>query len=107
MIKVKVSREGSTYFRLSWDPPEYKPFYYQQLTSCRLSCESHPYVNSQMELKGEATSNTLYRLNPGSVCEITFLAVYNNASIDPGIKLIANTKSKSKGLFLKSKWIEL
>ena len=96
MTKAKVSSEASTFIKVSWSPPKWRPFLFQLITSCRFSCQSQPYLSSDIHILANMRSSTVSNLHAGSVCEMTLFAFYNPASIDPGIILSAKTKSESK-----------
>ena len=79
-----------------WTRPRFPPYHYKQTTSCRLLCEQKTYYLTEFTLNGALSSSTVYSLWPGSVCVIKLVAVYNPASIDPGIGLSAHTLLSSK-----------
>ena len=86
---------------ISWTPPEFNPYYYQLKTSCRLQCDNQAYHLTEVTMGSFATSTLITSLRPRSVCLIKLVAVYNPASIDPGMGLSARTYFESKPDLLK------
>ena len=74
---------GPNHIDLNWPPPLYTPNYYEAWTSCT-------FANEKAELSSFAQPTSLdlriINLHPGSICEVIFRAVYNQASLDSGIK---------------------
>ena len=81
---------------VSWNIPTNFPYYYLQTASCKLLCDEGTYYLTEALINGQEYSNTINSLKPGSVCLIKQLAMYNLASIDPGIGLVARTLHSSK-----------
>ena len=79
-----------------WTYPQFQPYFYKQVTSCNLLCDNKTYYINEAMLTGAGTQIKLYGLRPGSVCLIKLLAVYNPASIDPGLQMFAYTLYSSK-----------
>ena len=87
---------GLDYLVISWSLPQFLPDLYKQTTSCKLLCDHRTYYLTEAIIDGGFSSTTIYALRPGSVCLIKHVAVYNPASIDPGIGLSACTLYSSK-----------
>ena len=79
-----------------WTRPQFQTYFYKQVTFCRLLCDHKTYYINEAMLNGAVTLIKLYGLRPGSVCLIRLLAVYNSASIDPGLQILACTLYSSK-----------
>ena len=74
-----------------WTTPLFLPDYYRHITSCKLLCDPATYYLSE-ELSNKQTNSTaIIGIHPGSTCLFNHIAVYNPASIDPGIGLSAST----------------
>ena len=71
--------------RLKWSPPTFPPYFYLQTITCKLRFHNHPYVQTTLTLERYATSSGIGFLKPKSHCLIKLTAVYNPASLDPGI----------------------
>ena len=87
---------GANQLEVSWTIPTYFPYYYMQTASCTLLCDEGTYYLHEVLIPGRQYSNTINELEPGSVCLIKQLAIYNPASIDSGIGLVAHTLQSSK-----------
>ena len=81
---------------IPWTRPKFLPYAYKQRANCTLFCDHKTYYINEAILDGAETSITLFGLRPGSVCFVKHHAVYNPASIDPGIKTLAYTFYSSK-----------
>ena len=91
---------GINHLVISWTLPQFPPYIYEQTTSCKLLCDHRTYYLTERMVNGGDSSSTISALQPGSVCLIKHLAVYNPASIDPGIGLSARTLYSSKCCWL-------
>ena len=98
MIKDLSIQRGATFIKLQWSAPDFGPYFYLQRTSCMLWHQRVPYRFFQKVIVSSATSNLVSGLKPGSRCEIRFRAVYNVATLDPGIIIIASTPIGGKVL---------
>ena len=91
--KVKASENQ---LEISWTSPSFQPDHYIQTTSCKLLCDHSTYYLTETIANRKDTSSTIHALLPGSVCLIKHVAMYNPASIDPGIGLSVHTLYSSK-----------
>ena len=89
----------TSHFQIYWTAPIYPPLMYKMTTSCKFLCEDKTYYLTEIMIDSMQTSSTTDNLRPGSACLIKLLAVYNPASIDPGIGLSAHTQLASKRLY--------
>ena len=92
---TKVISEAN-HLVVSWTIPTDFPYYYKQTASCKLLCDEGTYYLTEAMVNGQECSNIIDALKPGSVCLIKQLAIYNPATIDPGIGLVARTLHSSK-----------
>ena len=92
---TKVNSEAKQLV-VSWTIPTDFPYYYMQTASCKLLCDEGTYYLTEAMVNGQECSNIFDDLKPGSVCLIKQLAIYNPASTDPGIGLVAHTLQSSK-----------
>ena len=81
---------------LKWSPPAFLPYFYVQTINCKLRFHSLPYVERTFTLERYATSSGIGLLKPDSECQIKIKAVYNPASIDPGIYMSVSTFPQCK-----------
>ena len=79
-----------------WARSNFPPYAHRQTTYCQLYCDHKIYYINVAMLNGEATMIKLHELRPGSICLIKHLALYNPASIDPGIVTPTYTSYSSK-----------
>ena len=70
---------------LSWQKPRYTPEMYKCFVFCKTLYSTLSF--SAEVIPGKESINVA-QPQPGSICYITFLAVYNQASLDTGIKLV-------------------
>ena len=96
MIKSLSFDPGIFSFGLSWQKPEFVPDHYQFIVHCQLFCAQTGYYHNDVPLPQIETSLRLCYLRPGSVCQVTVKAVYNPASIDPGLTETVRTAFLSK-----------
>ena len=76
---------------ISWTPPKFVPTHFIHTVSCKLFCDPTTYYLSKSETSKMSHSTIIHLLQPGSICLVNHLAVYNPASIDPGIGLSVDT----------------
>ena len=91
MIKNLSIQRGATFIKLQWPTPNFHPFSYYQTISCNLWPGRIPYLHIDIIMESNATSSLVKSVKPGSKCVIKFRAVYNFASLDEGITIIAST----------------
>ena len=96
MTSFNEVTSGANQLEVSWTLPTYSPYYYMQTASCKLLCDEGTYYLREALIPRQQLSNDINALKPGSVCLIKQLAIYNPASIDPGIGLVAHTLQLSK-----------
>ena len=87
---------GVNNLMIYWTRPQFPPIEYKQIISCKLLCDHRTYYLAEAILDGTVCSSNTLVLKPGSVCLINLIAVYNPASIDPGVGLSAHTLYTSK-----------
>lgn len=82
---------------LAWTPPAFLPYRYAQHIVCYLWYErENPYLKERSIASAEVHSLLFSYLKPSSRCVITVHAVYNRASIDPGVSIRARTSPARK-----------
>ena len=101
MTTFKGLTPGEDQLLITWTPPLFAPNHYIQTTSCNLLCDQSTYYLNEAVIDGEETSSITYAVQPGSICMIKLVAVYNPASLDPGIGLSAHTLLRRKWFLLK------
>lgn len=69
----------------SWKAPEYLPKEFKLTVECKYDSEDHNLYSLNTILPPNQTSFILTSLPAVINCEFTLIAVYNPASIDPGI----------------------
>ena len=78
---------------LNWSHPRYLPEFYQAFVKCKSSyfsgAFSHQALPADHSLKMQVP-------HPGSQCKVIFLAVYNRASLDPGMKFSVTLETLSR-----------
>ena len=94
MIDAYFLASGSDYIEVIWTPPKYLPksYVYQIMQTCTLMATStlkhdmkKDVVTNTKSLSSGTTSVRISDLCPNSTWMLILLAVYNRASIDPGI----------------------
>ena len=96
MIRNWTYSSGLSYVKLTWNHPDYDPERYELHYSCRLQSEQYYYISSRMNSqKSTSTFARVSGLLPGSHCLLTLVAVYNPASIDPGVTVVTKTLESS------------
>ena len=85
MIKNITFYAYSKCIRLKWSPPSFPPYFYFQTITCNLLFHRRHYLQSTFTLERDATSSRIGFLEPESECQIKLRAVYNPATLDPGI----------------------
>ena len=87
-----------------WTQPRYLPDYYLHIISCSLLCDpATNYLSERMSTK-HTNLTAITGIHPGSTCLFKHIAVYNPASIDPGIGLSAHTFYSGKFQRVNIKW---
>ena len=81
---------------LKWNPPQTLPEYYHLHGWARYLCADKPYHEFSEIIHFERRSATILFLNPGSLCEVSFSAVYHEAKVDPDITQRIQTLSARK-----------
>ena len=81
---------------ISWTSPSFLPDHYVHIVSCKLLCDPTTYYLTEIVTNKLINSTMVYGVHPGSICLVRHLAVYNPASIDPGIGLCTRTPYSSK-----------
>ena len=92
MIQNLTSYSSVDYIQTMWKRPNYMPEHYELYYMCKLQNADSFYITSKLKNLNSAT--TIARVSdlfPKSVCYITLFAVYNPASLDPGLTLITHT----------------
>ena len=85
MIKNVAFYTYSMHIWLKWSRPTFPPYFYLQTIICKLRFQRCPYLKSTFTLERYATSSHIGFIIPESECQIKLTAVYNPASLDPGI----------------------
>ena len=97
MIQNLTSYSGMKYTKTMWRRPNYMPEHYELYYMCKLQDTDRFYINSKRSHLSSAT--TIVRLSgllAESVCYITLFAIYNPASVDPGLTIITQTLGSTK-----------
>ena len=89
-------KPGLNDLMIYWTQPQYPPIEYKQIISCKLLCDHRTFNLREVILDETVRSSTIRALKPGSVCLINLIAVYNHASIDPGVGISTHTLYTSK-----------
>lgn len=95
-ILHQQSKHYAESIEISWDLAQFKPIHFEISFSCRLMCDSTPYQKARSFLQPSSVAFTQTGLYPGSVCEVELVALYNPASIDSGLKMVAYTLISSR-----------
>ena len=104
MIKGIIVIRGVNFIRLEWTPPQYSPLQYLVSTQCSLQCNREleryervlpPIPGTHPSDGNPVTAVVIENLLPSSDCKIHFKAVYNPASLDPGVYIDAATLETS------------
>ena len=94
MIQNLQTNTGLDYVEITWDRPMHDPIKYELTYSCRLQ-KGEEYITNQPEtLPSTSNSVRLSQLLQDSICKLNILAVYNPASIDPGISVTESTSKE-------------
>ena len=97
MIEEWKYSSGVNYIAITWNSPKYEPAMYELYYTCGLHGENHSYISSRLEnLNSYSTTARVSGLLPESVCLLRLLAVYNPASIDPGLIITVETLRAEK-----------
>ena len=92
MISSWVTQRGLDFVILKWKHPDYEPQIYHVQVSCRLISQAEgDYVSKRYDLESSSTDAIASGLLPESTCLLTLFAVYNPASIDPGLQVTVET----------------
>ena len=94
---------GSDFVQLMWNQPRFWPEKYELKYACIMKHSVRPYYKSEEYIKTKkqkihfiCTSIRIPDLLPSSSCAFNLVAVYNPASIDPGIVITAITGALAK-----------
>lgn len=82
---------------LNWTPPVFVPYKFKLSWVCKILCAPLPYSTKILYLDGRLTRQVITSLRPGTHCAISFRAMYNPASLDSGVILVAHTAIESEG----------
>ena len=93
--KFFQSQQGANFVEVKWTDPTFEPLRYKVTLSCRIFHQDTNYRTQERFIKGYRRRAKFFCLRHNSTCEATLKAEYNPASLDPGIKIIANTLIKS------------
>ena len=86
---------ASDHIDIKWDSPKYDPVIYKFQYSCGPKSGGPNYITSPVfPLSSYQTGVRLPHLRPSSVCQVRLVAIYNPASLDPGLLLDATTFDK-------------
>ena len=96
MIEPYLSGMDVDFIEVSWNPPKYKPSIFKLSVACTRLCDGERYLVYNESLLPSATSFQISQLHDGTTCYITLIAVYNPASLDPGILIQTYTRNQSK-----------
>lgn len=98
MIPVISIERGSDYINLKWQNPRFDPEWYKMIASCTLQCAQNAYLN-RMAYQHPSRNDVLFSFSgllPGSNCFFRLFAVYNFASLDPGLDILTMTKDSGE-----------
>ena len=91
MITFDKVFNGENHILIIWTSPCFLPDYYRHIISCSLLCDPATYHLLEEVSNKHTNSTAIIGIRPGSTCLFKHIAVYNPASIDPGIGLSAHT----------------
>ena len=95
MIPELLFDSGSDYVQVNWIRPKFLPEMYKLNYVCSMKPTYMPLLEKVLNLCSNTTSFRIYNLHASSICSLCLFAVYNPASIDPGI-VITGTMSDEK-----------
>ena len=98
MINILTPNSGFDYVELLWTQPLYLPFKYKLTFSCKCTLENvtHNYIVPEgVHLSSNCSSFRVSSLFLESECSLRLLAVYNPASIDPGVTTTVATLGRT------------
>lgn len=87
------------HMRLSWTFPNLMPYHYKLTTVCKHKCNNQQNFNGTKIILARQNRTKVRELYPWSECHITFTAVYNPSSLDPGIQHTIFTESGCKSCY--------
>ena len=94
MIENLKTNSGLDYVEITWDRPIHDPIKYELTAWCRLQ-EGEEYItNHPKTIPSTHNRVRMSHLRQGSICRVNLLAVYNPASIDPGISVTESTSKE-------------
>ena len=92
MIAVTPPTKGLAHVEMTWMRPLYNPEKFKFTYSCIIEPKGFSYTTEgERILSSNSTSARVSGLRPQTVCKLKLIAVYNPASIDPGITVTART----------------
>lgn len=89
MLPDLRSKVGVDYIQLLWTPPVILPYKYVQ----KYHCTGPPLKTGATDIGAVATWSFVRELQPATSCSVTLIAIYNPATLDPGITVRATTDS--------------
>ena len=97
MKSIEELRAETDLIAVSWTQPKHMPLLTEIKYKCYLICElNEPYIATTLKVSSLASSLTITKLRPWSICSIKALALYNPARVDPGLNAKFQTLQSSK-----------
>lgn len=85
---------------MQWRTKDVLPYSYKMLMLCRLLCANESYTLIKVRVDASVNQINFANLLPGSHCTIRLHAVFNPASLDPGLTFTKLTTFESKYIYL-------
>lgn len=99
MITSFNLQSGTRYILLTWTRPNLLPIHYKASAICNYICNVERNIHNTKTILATYEEAIFKYIPPWSTCDITFTAVYNPASLDPGIHQLISTQSERKSCF--------
>ena len=93
---INLLDAGTDFIAVSWNEPRHIPYYFQTFTDCHLISNFQTYKTVYLNIPRYTYRLNITNLKPGSLCVFTFLAVFNPAKFDRGVKYVFQTLEASK-----------
>ena len=97
MIDNLTYSSGLDNIQLHWNSPKYRPNVYKVFYTCKVHDEEYYYRYSKLErVDSSSISFKILGLKLRSVCFVTLFSVYNQASLDRGLRITVETLQTHK-----------
>lgn len=102
MIGDLEVQPGIDHIVFTWKAPQYRPMHYLVDLKCKVVSTEETYIEEKYRLPSMNQFTTITDLIKDSRCRVTFTAVYNPATLDPGITI--NVKTLEAGNTCRECW---